>query len=379
MQTFRRILFWLHLICGVGVGLVVFTMSATGVALMYEKQLAHWADGYRSEPEQGAQSLRPEELLARAQAEDGREPTGIALRSDPAEHATVYFGRQAAAVNPYTGKLLGEGATGWRKFFRQMIVWHRWLGQEGDGRAVGKAITGVSNLAFVFIIVSGVYLWWPKQWSWQYLRPIMWFRGGLGGKARDFNWHNVIGFWGLLPLFLMAGTGTFFSYSWPGQMLYAITGEVPASRGGGSSREKAKEQLPGPPWVGLDAMWATVAGVEPDWRTITVRFAETPGQTASFTVDRGNFGTQPHLRSTVVVDRATGNLVRQETLADMKKARQARSWIRFIHTGEAGGWIGQTIAGVGSLGACFLVYTGWALSWRRFFAWRRRRASSGSP
>ncbi len=45
-------------------------------------------------------------------------------------------------------------------------------------------------------------------------------------------------------------------------------------------------------------------------------------------------------------------------------------------TGEAFGLLGQTIAGLVSAGGCVLVYTGLALSWRRFFAWRRRLAAA---
>ncbi|MSR11799.1 MAG: PepSY domain-containing protein, partial [Gammaproteobacteria bacterium] len=45
--------------------------------------------------------------------------------------------------------------------------------------------------------------------------------------------------------------------------------------------------------------------------------------------------------------------------------RQARAWVRFLHTGEALGGIGQTLAGIASLAAVLMVWTGLALSWRR--------------
>jgi uncharacterized iron-regulated membrane protein len=38
-----------------------------------------------------------------------------------------------------------------------------------------------------------------------------------------------------------------------------------------------------------------------------------------------------------------------------------------IHTGEAGGILGQSVAFTGCLGAVVLVWTGFALAWRRFF------------
>ena len=47
--------------------------------------------------------------------------------------------------------------------------------------------------------------------------------------------------------------------------------------------------------------------------------------------------------------------------------------LRFAHTGEGLGLPGQTIAGIASAGAVVLVYSGLALSLRRFLTWRRRR------
>ena len=48
--------------------------------------------------------------------------------------------------------------------------------------------------------------------------------------------------------------------------------------------------------------------------------------------------------------------------------------MRFAHTGEVLGIPGQTIAGVVSAGGAVLVWTGFALAWRRFRAWLKRRA-----
>jgi uncharacterized iron-regulated membrane protein len=66
--------------------------------------------------------------------------------------------------------------------------------------------------------------------------------------------------------------------------------------------------------------------------------------------------------------------VKWETFADLEAGRQWRSWVRFVHTGEYYGVAGQTVAGLASLGGAFLVWTGIALSLRRFTAWRERRS-----
>jgi len=63
----------------------------------------------------------------------------------------------------------------------------------------------------------------------------------------------------------------------------------------------------------------------------------------------------------------TGDILKREGFADFSTGRQIRTWSRFLHTGQALGSPGQLLAGLACLGGCFLVYTGLALSWRRFF------------
>jgi uncharacterized iron-regulated membrane protein len=52
--------------------------------------------------------------------------------------------------------------------------------------------------------------------------------------------------------------------------------------------------------------------------------------------------------------------------------------VRFAHTGEQYGVLGQTIAAVASLLACVLVYTGLALAWRRLIPRTDKRGDRGS-
>jgi uncharacterized iron-regulated membrane protein len=377
MKTLRKLIFWMHLICGVSAGIVVFIMSVTGVALTYEKQMLRWADGFHAEPPSAeAVRLGPEALLTQARLESGKAPSGVTYESEPHAPARILFGRESVAVNPYTGEAMGEGAKGLDGFFGEMILWHRWLGQEGDGRAVGKAITGACNFAFLFIVVSGLYLWWPKKWTWQHLRPIVWFRGGLAPKARDFNWHNVAGFWCAVPLFFVVATAVFFSYPWANDALYAITGEEQPQRGGAPGRGPGGPGRGGgearePVLDGLDAAWESAQAAVPGWRTLSLRLPSKPGDAISVSVDRGS-GGQPNLRSTLTIDGITSEVLRHETFDALSTGRRIRGYIRFLHTGEVFGVVGQTIAGVASLAACFLVYTGWMLTWRRFKAWQAR-------
>lgn len=199
MKKLRKIIFWIHLPIGVIAGVVILIMCVTGVLLSYEKQIISWADtrGYRAAPPTaGQQHLPIETLIAKARETRGAMPTSITLKSDPEAPAELAFGRETTIfANPYTGAILGEGSPKTRAFFRSVTDWHRWLGAKGDNRNVARAITGACNLGFLFLVMSGFYLWWPRKWNLKAVRNVAWFRRGLPSKARDFNWHNVIGFW----------------------------------------------------------------------------------------------------------------------------------------------------------------------------------------
>jgi uncharacterized iron-regulated membrane protein len=72
-------------------------------------------------------------------------------------------------------------------------------------------------------------------------------------------------------------------------------------------------------------------------------------------------------------------MLKREGYDAVPAGRKAIGWLRFIHTGEAFGVAGQTIAGLASLGGVMLAWTGVALALRRFGAWRRRRERHTGP
>ena len=432
-MTFRKILFWFHLCTGVVVGTVVLIMSVTGVLLTYEKQMTAWADrGYHvAQPSSAAARLPVETLLGKGREERSALPSTFTLRSDPAAPAALGFGRESIVyINPYTGEILGEGAKGIRSFFRVVTDWHRWLGAQSENRSIARAVTGACNLGFLFLVVSGFYIWWPKQWTSPQLRNVTWFRRGLPGKARDFNWHNVIGFWSAIPLFIVVLSATVISYPWASNLVYRLVGEEPPAPGrqapggdgpprvpgqrpdgeqlrksegvlGGAETQRAEERLSrggefrprregsGAPGVlvspppsdlnldGFDALWIRAEQQLSGWQSISLRLPSSSTAPLAFTIDQGN-GGQPQRRAQLTLNRATGEVVRWEPFSSMTLGRRLRMVLRFAHTGEVVGIIGQTIAGAVSAGASVLVYTGLALSWRRFRAWQARRQSQES-
>jgi uncharacterized iron-regulated membrane protein len=381
MKLFRKILFWCHLGAGVTAGMIVLLMSVTGVLLTYEKQMTSRADKNAYNIAPTTAPLAPEALLAKV-SEAGAPPASLTLRADATAPASVSFpnangrGERTVFVNPYTGAMLGEGAQGTRHFFHTMTDWHRWLGREGAGRATGKAVTGLANLLFLFIVISGLYLWFPRSLTWPQVKQVLWFRRGLPSKARDFNWHNVIGFWCCVPLFFVVLAGVVISYPWASDLVYRAAGETPPRPPQGpppnAGNTPPNAATTAPSFAGLDNLMQRARQQRGDWRTINVRLPKDNAAPLAFVIDTG-MGGEPQKRETLTLDRA-GQVVKLERFSDGTRGRQWRILLRFTHTGEVLGWFGQTIAGIASLGACFLVYTGLALSWRRFRAWQGRRA-----
>ena len=370
MKIFRKLIFWLHLIAGVLGGIVIFIMCVTGALLSFEKDIAEFAERNQRfvAPSENAQKLSVQEILAKvSEAKPNAKPSAISLPNKPNAAWQVSLGRDGQVfVNPSTGEITGEGATGWRSFFRTMTDWHRWIALSGDNRPIGKAITGACNLMFLFLAISGIYIWFPRRWSWQYFKTALTFRWKVSGKARDFNWHTVIGFWSSLVLIILTLTATVISYQWASNLLYTLTGnEVPPQQQQQNPASDQPSILP----ENLNVVWAKAETQSPTWKSISLRLPVAK-DAAVFTIDEGIywniFG-----RSTLTIDTKTVEIAKWETYGEQNSARQIRSWFRFTHTGETGGFIGQFIGFLACIGGAVLVWTGISLSLRRFSNWRK--------
>ena len=376
MKVFRKALFWAHLISGLAAGIVIFIMCVTGALLAFEKNIVEIAErGVRVvQPAPGAEPLAMSAILTAVKAARPEStPSSIAVSNDPGAAVTVSLGREGQLfVNPYTGEVREENASVLRSFFRTMTDLHRYIALSGDGRPIGKALTGVGNLLFLILAISGIYIWMPRKFDWRRVRPILWFRRGTSGKARDFNWHTTIGFWCSSVLIILTLTATVISYQWASNLVYTLTGNQPPASGprlqGGPPADVDAE-----PAADVDRLWETASAFPSSWKSISMRLPV--AKEAVFTIDEGRswniFG-----RSTLTLDPSNAQVAKWEPYSEQNSGRQLRSWMRFTHTGETGGLVGQFIAFVACIGGAFLVCTGFSLALRRFGNWRSRRQNS---
>lgn len=368
-MTIRKTFFWLHLTAGVAAGLVILVMSLTGVLLAFERQIVTFAErDLRATAAEAAAAPLPLSRIVEAAAATAPDakPSNVIVRSDRLAPVTVAFGRERTLfVNPYTGAVLGEGAHRVRGFFEANESLHRWLAMKGEARDRGKAVTGAANLAFLFLVLSGLVIWIPRRRTRAGFRNAMFFRGGLRGRARDFHWHHVFGFWAFLPLVAIVFSAVVISYPWATRLVYRAFGSTPPKQ-----QQPANERSGGKLDLALldrlaNAARAESARLAPRWQSISVRLPVSAKGPVAVAVDEGN-GARPDKRSQLMIDPKSASLVEHKTYARQEAGQQARAWLRWIHTGEAGGIVGQLVAMLASAAAVVLVYTGLALSLRRF-------------
>ncbi len=392
----RTTLFWCHLAAGAAAGLVVLLMSATGVALAYQRQVLEWtASRNRTPGATLADRMSLDSLVALARVAAPERPiAGLMVRSDPSMPVSVTLDdRSSIFLSPVAGTFLGTDS-GIRSFVSSVERVHRSIVSRGTTRSeTGRAVTGAANLAFLFLILSGPVLWWPRQRSRRAFRSVLLFTPGARGKARDWNWHHVLGIWSAPWLVLIVASATFISYEWPQAMVERAFGHEPVGAREPARGERARPELARPPrepgtavatagleaTASLDTVWARVVEETPRWHAIQLRLPTEAARPITATISETD-AFRPDQRITVTLNAATGAVIERRGYTSLDPANRFRAWMRPLHTGEVAGLPGQTLALIVTTATLVMVWTGLALSWRRWRAARdRRKVAITSP
>lgn len=97
---------------------------------------------------------------------DSVSVTGVTASSAPERAWQVNLSKPRRAsvyVDQYTGEIKGKYERA--PFFTTMFRLHRWLldSMKPDGGIFwGKMIVGTATLMFVFVLLSGIVIWWPR-------------------------------------------------------------------------------------------------------------------------------------------------------------------------------------------------------------------------
>lgn len=367
-SSVKRWIFWIHLAAGLLAAIFIFIMSATGVLLTYERQIKELAEmSYAVEPKDNSQRITTDQAVAVLQDLHSDEPH-IYVRWVNRKGAAVpvWAGPYSYLLHPYTGEVLrtGEGAVA--EFFHIVKDLHRYLLLEGDYRSIGKNLNNYANLVFIFLMLSGLYLWLPKRFSLRSIKSHSWLpKRYKNNHHRNRQWHFVFGIWSLPALFVIALTATLFHFDWANKTLYGFYGEsvpVPERHEVVSSLDSdhiAYEKL-----FQKAKQHAGNNGYH-DWYSMWMEIGEHQRE-ARFYIDK-SIGHRQELAYSLFFDTRSGQVTDVLRKEDWSRGDQAWGTSRFLHTGEHFGIIGQTIAGLVSLLACLLVYTGFVLGWKRLF------------
>jgi Uncharacterized iron-regulated membrane protein len=132
-------------------------------------------------------------------------------------------GGQRIYVDPYTGKVCGEGNGPASTFFMNTMLLHRFLWLPVW---IGRPVVGIATLIFIVTSVTGIALWIPVKW-----RDLKnWKKGFLirfrkGGNCLLYDLHNTLGFYMLIPTLLLALTGLCWSFDWYRTAVNTVFGE----------------------------------------------------------------------------------------------------------------------------------------------------------
>ena len=236
-KIFRNIHLWLSVPFGILITLICFS----GAALVFEKEvmeLCHRELYFVKKVE--AAPLPMEQLMTKVAATlpDSVSVTGVNISSDPerAYQVTLSKPRRASMyVDQYTGEITGKYERA--PFFNFMFRMHRWLldSMKQDGGIFwGKMIVGTSTLMFVFVLISGVVVWWPR--TRKALKNSLKIVANKGWRRFWYDLHVAGGMYALVFLLAMALTGLTWSFQWYRTGFYKTFGvEVQPSMGHGNA------------------------------------------------------------------------------------------------------------------------------------------------
>ena len=171
---FRKIIFQLHLWCGLALGLYIFFISITGSVLVYRNELYVATTPDPEISSSSAPLLSDDELLAQ-----------VLLNYPDYEPSRFYRpGGETAAVEIWLDKD-GESV---RRFYDP------------------RTLNGFGGLAVIMLVLSGLIIWWPgiKRW-----RRSLFYQRQLNIKWKRQIWdiHSMAGIWcaGFILVFAFSG------------------------------------------------------------------------------------------------------------------------------------------------------------------------------
>lgn len=385
---FRRIHLWLSLAAGI----VILICCLTGALLVFQKEMEQAFHPERYFVVAGAQKVSADQLIY-AVKENNKDAkiNGIKIYTDPERSAEVNISvapekpkvsaekdkpatKQPAAkpesrppsftvfVNPYTSQVL-ETFNAREGFFFQVMSLHRWLLGDSDG--IGKTITGISTLIFLFILSTGIILWWPKTKN--ILIQRLKIKRNAGWKRFNHDLHMVLGFYSAIFLFIFSFTALAWSFEWFNEGIYTVTNSPlqPAPPPKSVYIENAKR-------ISYDEALKAATAVFKDVQYYNI--SKPKDSVAAITITA--LGSNPLHESAsdaVYIDQYSGKVLGTMLFSERSPGSQVRSTFRPVHVGSIYGTGSKIIAFIVCLFGVSFPVTG-VIMWINRLKKRKKKA-----
>src|SRR5262245_33153221 len=357
----RRLWRNIHLVIGVGLGLLLIPIGLSGSLLVWHDALDAVMHPGRYAVTSGA-ARAPSDHLAAASAavgasfqpvvvrypESAQAPVTVSARDTTAERGTrpriltVY-------LDPPTARVLD--VVDFRSSF--IGVLHRFHENLTIPEYNGRDIVGWAGVAMLIMTLTGLYLWWPRNGMWS--AAWRWQRGA--GTASHL--HHQFGFWICAPLAVLSLTGIYLGFPQQGRaMLSSVAAMSPQQRGGFGA------PLLRQPRLTIDQALHAALLSTPDARPAAIFLPAQQAQTW-----RVQLRQSDDIVTVMVDDRAgTASPSGPQLAGD-----RVGFWIRWIHDGSRGGIVWQAVIFLCGLFPTVLAVTGVIIWLQR----RGRRAAIG--
>ncbi len=358
----------IHEILGLITGLVVFVVALTGAlwAFQDEIQSMYVPDPIVDvrnlpvlEPSRArdlAQTVFPDKHIhGTLYREPGRSVKVIFYESDPEFYRSVF-------LHPYTGQVL-HTEDHYAGFFPFVLEGHLTLWLPED---IGTEIVSISVLTFLFILGTGLALWWPRKGHAKERVTFSWTET-TRWRRKNFDLHSIAGFYVFSLAFILAFTGCVMAFSWFKTGVYQAAGGDRATDF--VVPNGVTEDLSGIDATDLpmDRLIEVLRDRNPDARSFEIHYPETDSSSIYVEITRqdGVYYSSDYR----FYDQATLQEVETPSVygrySDAGFAEKAIRMNYDIHVGAIGGLPGKIIAFLASLTTATLPVTGFLLWYGR--------------
>jgi sulfite reductase (NADPH) flavoprotein alpha-component len=247
----KTIWFKIHWFLGITAGTILLIVGLSGAMLSFEEEIMHLINKntYEVTVKDGQEKLSTKELLEKFQYQlPEAKINSISFSSDKTTSTVINVkgeGKESRKginyyVNPYDATILPELKG--KEFFSFVLTLHRWLAFSGEARDVGKQAVGISTIALIVLMISGIIVYWNRI-SRTFFKS---FTFSFKHKNRAFlsTMHSAIGMW-VIPFYLVVSlTGIIMSYDVVRDTLYNMAGvQKPQKMQGSKPQEKEENKI----------------------------------------------------------------------------------------------------------------------------------------